>query len=72
MPEHGLFTNFMTKSSYISSHKLTFQSFWDNKKICATTPAALSERNESETRKRFSQKPIVAFTNSTVFILDLY
>ena len=25
-----------------------------------------------ETRKRFSEKPIIAFTNSTVFILDLY
>ena len=24
------------------------------------------------TRKRFSEKPIVAFTNSTVFILDFY
>ena len=24
------------------------------------------------TRKRFSEKPIVAFTNSTVFILDLH
>ena len=23
-----------------------------------------------KTRKRFSEKPIVAFTNSTVFILD--
>ena len=23
-----------------------------------------------ETRKRFSEKPIIAFTNSTVFILD--
>ena len=25
-----------------------------------------------KTRKRFSEKPIVAFTNSTVFILDFY
>ena len=25
-----------------------------------------------KTRKRFSEKPIVAFTNSTIFILDLY
>ena len=24
------------------------------------------------TRKRFSEKPTVAFTNSTVFILDFY
>ena len=24
------------------------------------------------TRKRFSEKPIVTFTNSTVFILDFY
>ena len=26
----------------------------------------------SMTRKRFSEKPLVAFTNSTVFILDYY
>ena len=25
---------------------------------------------QNNTRKRFSEKPIVAFTNSTVFILD--
>ena len=25
-----------------------------------------------KTRKRFSEKPIVVFTNSTVFILDFY
>ena len=27
---------------------------------------------EPKTRKRYSEKPIVAVTNSTVFILDLY
>ena len=26
----------------------------------------------NQTRKRFSEKPIVALTNSTVFILDFY
>ena len=29
-------------------------------------------KNATITRKRFSEKPIVAFTNSTVFILDFY
>ena len=29
-------------------------------------------RVKIQTRKRFSEKPIVAFTNSTVFIKDLY
>ena len=28
--------------------------------------------NATITRKRFSEKPIVTFTNSTVFILDFY
>ena len=29
-------------------------------------------KNATITRKRFSEKTIVAFTNSTVFILDFY
>ena len=30
------------------------------------------QTREILTRKRFSEKPIVAFTNSTVFILGIY
>ena len=32
----------------------------------------LQDKETLETRKRFSEKPIVAFTNSRVFILDFY
>ena len=35
-------------------------------------PDKIHNRILYETRKRFSEKPIVAFTNSTVFILDFY
>ena len=35
---------------------------------CGCVPLVFINR----TRKRFSEKPIVAFTNSTVFIKDLY
>ena len=31
-----------------------------------------ADTNPKLTRKKFSEKPIVAFTNSKVFILDFY
>ena len=39
-------------------------------KQAQTNGQALPLQKASITRKRFSEKPIVAFTNSTVLILD--
>ena len=46
--------------------------FLSTKNLFQVTLKKNLNTKRKKTRKRFSEKPIVAFTNSTVFILDFY
>ena len=69
-----IFTVFLTYNQQYKAILTKLNTYIDNNKMIIPakfeTYTMYNNRIIKETRKRFSEKPIVAFTNSTVFILD--